>query len=382
MKKILKTGLLFLLAAPCLAACGQSNGPAVDLNKLAQNAINNLGVAYGEYAQTNGISLAGGKVIKEFTVDNHVFGFDYTVTTTGTYKYEYLKLTEDKLEVKIPTFADLNADGTNTITYAAYQLNAKVTYKGVVEGEKEDAKSQIDKVIVENKTWNIRINAETVEPVWQKLSEARKKENGETVVTTGYVCAIMNNKDDSEYQNGVWLADGDAGMMLYGSALTAYFGALHIGDKLMVIGTASPYNGLFEVKPTKLAIVDSTPEDIAPTVFKKCTEADLKAMTVANCSDPVEFENVTIVTDLTGKLAENSTAITIKVKIGETEMTYYVNKHTNTAERQALIDLINANKGKTCTLKTVMGYNSGTLQFTAAMINEGGSICDNIIFAK
>lgn len=380
MNKLLKTGLLALCAFPCLVGCQQEKGPAIE--DVVKQAVSMISVGYGEYAQTNGISLAGANLITNYECEGCKFDIEYSIAkkdATKQYAYDYVKVNEtgNRLEVKIPVLSEL----PNNEKYAAYVLSGKITYKGAVEGEKEKYKSSIDRVIVEKQEWNIRVNGETVEPVWQKIADARLKNNGETVVTTGYVAAFMNTKSDSEYSNGVWLADGNDGIMLYGTKLTAYFTTLKIGDMVMVIGQASPYNGLFEIKPNSLTIVDATPEPIAPTSFKVTSEDQLKAMTAVNCSDPVIFENVSIVSDPDKMTVADGSAITVNVKVGDTQIAYYMNKHTDMAERQAVVDLLKANKGKTCTLKAVMGYNSSKLQITATTLKQGGSLLDNFTFA-
>lgn len=371
MNKFLKTSILCTLAAPLLVGCGGGNGgeKGPKLEDTVKRVVSLVGVAYGEYAQSSGISLAGADLIMDYELDDMKFTFDYTIAPMKEgYKSNYVQIEGTRLNVEIPTFRELNDDdGSQAVTYAGYILSASVKYAGAVEGKTENNKKSIGQEVGTGK-WNIRVNAEEIKPVWEKLSQARTKLNGETVVTTGYVCAFMNNKDDSEYSNGVWLADGDAGMMLYGAALTAYFGSIKVGDMVMVIGTASPYNGLFEVKPTKLSIVTSSPEEVAAPNFKEYTEDQIKAFTDVNCSDPVTVKNCTLVSDPDTLKVASATAISLSIKFGNTTYTGYVNKHTNQAERQALVDHLKAHKGQPFTLKTVMGYNSGSFQFTIADI--------------
>ena len=384
MNKLFKLSALSLFALPFLAGCGKTNDTK-GLQDAAKQAVAEIGVAYAGYSGSEGISLAGGKLIQEYTHDIYKFSLAYTVAPAGkAYEIEYLKVDEGKLVVEIPTFTELEAQGFEGATYAAYQLSAKVTYKGVVDGQKEKFAKQIDKEVTFDKNpaeWKIRINAEKVKPVWQKIAQARLKEKGETVVTTGYVTAFMNPAQDSEYSNGVWIADGADGMMLYGNSLVAYFGALHIGDMIMVIGPASPYNGLFEVSGPSISFVDTTPEPIAEPVWTKIGESELNSYGAVKANDPVIIENAEITTDVSSITAKDNTAITLNVKVGSKTISYYLNKHTNTAHRQAVIDAIKANAGKKVTIKSVLGWNSEKLQITGCVIVDGGTIANSLTFA-
>lgn len=382
MKNIIKLSLLTILALPAMVGCANKGGSKEDLEKVAKTAAAEVGVAYSGYAGSDGLGLAGAKLITEYTVDEtYNFKFEYSVAPINkAYEIEYLKVEEAKLVVEIPTFAELEAQGFSGATYAGYKLSAKIKYAGVAEGKKEQYASYKDKEVGEGSHWNIRINAETVKPVWQKISEARLKEKGETVVTTGYVTAFMNPVQDSEYSNGIWIADGADGMMLYGSSLTAYFGALHIGDMIMVIGPASPYNGLFEVNGPTIAFVDTTPEPIAQPVWTEVNEATLATYDAVKANDPVIIRDAIITSDVS-ETTVGTGAISLDVKVGNTTYTYYLNKHTSAEHRQAVIDKINANVGKAVTIKSILGYNSGKLQITGCVITDNGGIADCLTFA-
>lgn len=381
MKKFIKTALLSLTALPLLAGCG---GKPVDIEALAKEATNIVGVSYGGLA-SDGLTLAGASLITEYTHEGYKFGFEYTVTKfneSAEYKYEYVKIEGNSLIAKVPTFKDLNPGGlvegaAPAVTYAAYKLNADVKYLGVAEG-KEVAKNKVDKV-VNTANWNIKVNAEEVEPVWQKIHDARLKGNGETVVTSGYVVAFMNNVEVGEFRNGFWIADGSEGLMLYAGKLENYFGQFKIGDLVTVIGTASPYNGLFEVKPDVIQLAAATPESIAQPVYKTVNETELKAMTTVNTNELVKVENCTITTNVSTLTAAASTQITLKVKFGSTTWDCVVNKHTNLAQREALVAHLKANQGKTFTLRTIIScYNK--LQFGINVCGANEGLLENFIF--
>ena len=381
MKNLIKISLLTMMAAGMLVGCSSGNkkdSGKSGLEAAATSSINTVGVAYGAYSSSSGISIGGAKLITEHVEGDYKFSISYTVQVVDKqYTIDYLKVENNKLVVEIPTFTELEGDGV-TATYAAYKLNGSFKYAEYLgAGTDKDA----DKINKEIKThsWNIRINAEKVKPVWQKISEARQKTKGETVVTTGYVTGFMNNVDGDEYKNGVWIADGNDGMMLYGGNLAGVMGVIEIGDMIMVAGTASPYNGLFEINPSSITKTDSAPEEIAQPVWKQLSESELGALAAVNANDPLLIKGATITADVDSLKADG--AMTIAVKLGNTSINCYVNKHTNAAQREALVAHLKANKGKTVDVKSIGGWNSNTFQITVAQIVKNGNLNDVFTFA-
>ena len=368
MKKLIKFSLLAFMAIPAIVGCNnKKSGNGAE--EAAKQAISEVGAAYSGFSGSSGLSLAGAKLIAEHKVGDYDFTFTYSVAPMGNpYTIEYLKVDAEKMRlvVEIPTFDELEEQGFSGATYAGYKLNAEVKNAGSK---------------VADASWNIRINAEKVKPVWQKIADARQKSSGQTCVTTGYVTAIMNPVDDSEFLNGVWLADGKDGIMLYGNSLTAYYGQLKIGDMVMAIGEASPYNGLFEIKNPTLSFVDDAPEAIAQPVWTEIGETEIGSYNEVQANDPVTIPNAQITSDLSSETAKANTALSISVKVGSKTITLYLNKHTNTAHRQAVIDLVNANVGKNVTIKSVLGWNASKLQITGCVIVQGGGIADSLTFA-
>ena len=370
----MKKSLLALLVVPLLVGCGcnskDDGGDApVDpsKNKTAiETAIAEVGVQYDAFASSSGISLAGAKLITEHTVDDTKFEISYTVEALQTYSIEYVKLNEEKmrLDVEIPTFDELKADGYSG-SYAQYKLVGK--FSG--GGEEQE------------KTWKIRVNAEEIKPVWEKIVTARTKEKGATVVTTGYVVAFMNISDSSEFSNGVWIADGADGLMLYGG-LTSQYGQMKIGDMIMVVGKAEPYNGLFEIKNPSVSYVDDAPETIAEPIFTETDEARFNEIKsdANHASDPILMKEVSVETDPDTLTPTKGKEMSISLKIGETKVTYFCNKHTDLEERKVLVEHLKAHKGEKCTVKSVMGIYNDALQFNGSIIVNGGSLTDNFIF--
>ena len=384
MKSLAKISLLVMVAAGSLIGCNKNDNKdsGAGLEKAAEAAVNTVGVAYNGFAGSDGISIGGATLITSHTEGNYEFNVSYTVAPmSGTYTHTYLAVENNKLAVEIPTFDELKADNF-TGTYAAYKLTGSFKYaKYVGEGTDKDA----DKVGSEIKShvWNIRINAEKVKPVLQKISEGRKKTKGETVVTKGYITGFMNNVDGDEFKNGVWIADGNDGMMLYGGNLASVMGVIEIGDLVLVAGTASPYNGLFEINPKSLVKTDDPSikdaDPVAAPAWKELSENDLKGLVAVNANDPLLIKGATITTDVDGLKADG--AMTIAVKLGNTSINCYVNKHTNADQRKALVDHLKANKGKTVDVKSIGGWNNDTFQITVAQLVKNGNLNDVFTFA-
>ncbi len=383
MKNLAKISLLAVMAAGCLIGCNnnkkQSGGDGLD--KSAEGAVSTVGVAYSGYAGSDGISIGGGKLIQSQAQGNYQFDITYTVAPlSATYSHTYLAIEGEKLVVEIPTFDELKADNA-TGTYAAYKLTGSFKYaKYLGEGKDADA----DKVgqEIKNHSWNIRINAEKEKPVLQKISVARNKEKGETVVTKGYITAFMNNVDGDEFKNGVWIGDGADGMMLYGGMLPSSMGTLEIGDLILMAGTASPYNGLFEVNPKSISKIDDpaigSDYNVSTPVWTELDEAGIKALDAEKADDQFTIPNVTLtgIEDLKDK-----SSMEFGGTVGSTSFAIYVNKHTNAAQRTALLKHLQDNKDKTVTLKVIGGWNNSAFQFTVAQITKDGNLNDCFQFA-
>lgn len=373
------------MAVGFLAGCasGEKKSESGGLDKAATETAAVVGVAYNGYAGSAGISIGGGTLITSHSQGNYQFDISYSVAPLkGTYTHTYLAVEENKLVVEIPTFDELKADNQEG-TYAAYKLSGSFKYAKYLGTDEDKDSAKVGQEVLKH-DWNIRINAEKVKPILEEISVARQKQKNETVVTKGYVTAFMNNVDGDEFKNGVWIADGNDGMMLYGGNLASVMGVIDIGDLILMAGTASPYNGLFEVNPKSITKLEAADNKIGNHVvvepaWKQMNEDEVKALAAVNANDPMLLPDVTISTNV-DELKDDG-AIELSGKIGNTDITMYVNKHTNKAQRTALIAHLKANKGKTCTLKSIGGWNSDKFQFTIAQLVKDGNLNDCFIFA-
>ena len=349
MKNFLKLSLLALFAVPVLAGCGASDNSKA--KEEAKVAFSQIDPAYSSFASSDGLGLAGAGLVMEYKTENgYDFKFDYSVAPMQgkTYSIEYVKINKNvnTLEVEIPTFEELNTDGSKSINYAAYVLTAKALYK-----DKE----------VDTRTWNIRINAEEIKPQVQTIADAKatRKEN-ETVVTYGYVYGYYSY-DVNHFYTGVYIGNGADGMLLYAGKLTNYFNLINIGDLVMVIGKAAPYNGLFEVKPDSIKTINYDIEGVTKPTITTLSGLEYKALSSTAAGNLVKMENLTLVSDISNKTDFPKGAHwTLKAKDSEErEITIYVNYHVKNAVMEEIRTLFTSNPGKTFNFTGALGWYSG-----------------------
>lgn len=348
MNKLLKLSFLSLFAIPLLAGCGESSE---QIKSAAQEAFTQIGVAYAGYASSDGLGIAGGNLITEYTTsEGYEISFKYSVAPAQgkTYDIEYVKIntTLNVLEVEIPTFQELNSGDSKDINYAAYVLTGEAYYKNKA---------------VDSQTWNLRINAEETKPVVQTIADAKatRKEN-ETVITYGYVYGYFAY-DANHFYTGVYIASGADGMMLYAGKLTNYFGIIDIGDLVMVVGKASPYNGLFEVKPDLVKQIDHAVDGVVEPICTTYTVPQIKGLTNVKAGDFVKVENLTMVSNIADKTSyKKGEHWTLKAKdASDNEITIYVNYHVKNAVEEEIRQLFIDNAGKTFNIVASLSWYNG-----------------------
>ena len=349
MTKLLKLSLLSLFIVPALAGCGDNgNSKAKEEAKIAFSQID---PSYSSFASSDGLGLAGAGLVMSYKTENgYEFNFKYSVAPMQgkTYASEYVKINTNvnTLEVEIPTFQELNSDGSKTVNYAAYVLTAEALYK-----EKT----------VDTRTWNIRVNAEENKPQVQTIADAKAtRQENDTVVTYGYVYGYYSY-DVNHFYTGVYIANGADGLLLYAGKLTNYFNLIEIGDLVMVIGKAAPYNGLFEVKPDSIKTINHDVDGVAKPIVTELTGLQYKALSSTSAGNLVKMENLTMVSDLSNKTDFPKGAHwTLTAKDSEDrEITIYVNYHVKNAVMEEIRTLFTSNPGKTFNFTGALGWYSG-----------------------
>lgn len=293
-KSIISLGLLSLLSIGALAGCGEKkpeepietrteeqiivdNGAeAVKLLNPALESLSSTGLSYGESKSLTTLVTINSS--HQFTVTYSLNAFPGT-----SYAREYLTLQDDssatmgkKLVTDAPTSEELgDAD------FAKYQLKYTMNFKGYVEGATapkgvEYTTKYINKEICKDANVNVKVL-----PVkMAKIKDAKSLASGTVVSTYGYIVGWLNPVN-GQIHNGVFIQDGTDGLQLYAGNISTVMWpegatepALKIGDLVHVVGKISPYNGLFEVKPSVLEKVASKPEvEVAtPKVYNTLAE--------------------------------------------------------------------------------------------------------------
>lgn len=162
----------------------------------------------------------------------------------------------------------------------------------------------------------------------------------------GYVVGNFEESANNLY-SGVWIHDGEDGLQLFAGNLgTAWFAnETEIGDLVHVVGYASSYNGLLEVKPSVFETVNSAdhPEIAKPveTIFEDADNWNLEFLTHKD-------GNIATVKNLvykSGTAAKIGTHWTIKFEgtksdgTTKVEVNLYVNYHIG-ADAQTSIEAL------------------------------------------
>ncbi len=360
MNKILKLSLLSLLAFPVLTGCEDK---AKKAKSEAKEAFTQISVAYSGMASSEGLGLAGLGLVESYTTQNgYEFHFTYSVAPLAgkSYDIEYVKVNQELmvLEVEIPTFAELNG-GTDSeeINYAAYTLTGVANYNN-----KE----------VSSMSWNIRVNAEKQKPTVQTIADAKAtRKEGETVITYGYVYGY-HSYDSNHFYTGVYIANGADGMMLYAGKISNYLGVIDIGDLVMVIGKAAPYDGLFEVKPDSIKVIDHDIDGVSKPVVTTLTGIQYKALSSVKAGNFIRMENLTLTSDIADKTEyPKGSHWELKAKDeSDNTITIYVNYHIKNAVMEEIRQMFADNAGKKFNITGSLGWHSGG-QITPIIYEKG-----------
>ena len=123
--------------------------------------------------------------------------------------------------------------------------------------------------------------------------------NDDKVIFYGYITGV--HAEEHEY-SGVYVQDGDAGIMLYANKLGTYWESqnLAVGDLVKVQGFMSPYNGLYEVKPN-IVLKVKDPSKIeytvaTPTYYEIPAGSFDSASLLGKDGCLVEMKNLTFIT--------------------------------------------------------------------------------------
>lgn len=391
MKKNLKLIALATLVAPVLASCGNNNTTSYVetrteqeiIEELAESALLEVGLTYAKFA-SDGIPY--GETSLTMTNNQKVwdgdqvglnFSFTYTISPQESYETPFLTLSDKEgvatLTADLVTLLDLQGYPESTLMGAAmYNLKAEVTFVGYGENFKAPKGLKITSNFIGEKisenSWNALIKVTQS----GKLSEVKSAKNKDMVLTIGRITGAYDWSYDEIFR-GVWITDGADGLMLYAGTLQTDFydsedseAKLKVGDVVQVFGEASPYNGLFEVKPKKvIKVTDQTVIDsIAPASYPTITGAELAAKTIVDTGNIVRISGLKL-GKLDGTPVDLSSLATgshwtLNCNDGTTDITVYVNYHVGATAQTAVKTFLQVLTGSQTfsLLSSVSAYNA------------------------
>jgi len=295
-----------------------------------------------------GIATAG--VVSDFnliTEQSHL-GYEFDIRHTAVndpegigYTDTYIAISEDGsvCEITPPNALDVAED-----FYAKSKLTATVFYNDVSTEVAKD--------------FNVKINP--MYPI-SRLSALYAAANG-----TGYLGKVafdayyVGQYSANAYQ-GVFLADGDYGIMLYGLTAAKIPAGLTTDTIVRVVGTAKLYSGVYEIDPvTMVKVMD--PEEVG--------EVDEPTTLALNDSTVLAFNLLSRKVTLTGTVAttdkgvrgdgSSRSGITLTVSTGTKTYTVYVHKTNCAAAEVTAFTALNV--GDTVDLDGYLGIYSPNYQ--------------------
>lgn len=209
---------------------------------------------------------------------------------------------------------------------------------------------------------------------------AGELKKGDEVVVNGIISSYFESPD--HIYAGTFIQDGPNAISLYAGQLSKYFTdlGLKLGDKVRVEGALDIYNGLEQIKPTVISIVEDDtleePEILEITDFSKFNATDLAKQS----GRLVKVSNVPYM-----GLAENS-EISISASSGghytanfgtsTNTIPYYVNYHVGENARNNIAGILNALEvGDTVDLYGVIGWYNSPQISPVYMVGRDGADC-------
>lgn len=338
MMKLFKKFLIPFLAIGFLAGCGEEEIVDWTPQQVLAEASNfgailingSTGTVYADRSQTvnvgTGDYLIGSRVINVKNVIKDLV--TVTVTVNVAFEMDDETLSNWTIGRQRPTtdhdrFIPTIPSGEGAEDYSSV-LTATLSY-----GEETLAVS-----------WNIRVRK--IEIIETTIGAMRNGTAGvkvkDVVKIRGYITAHFDEGTgtaDTHMYAGVYIADGERAIMLYAGVMSSLWWeseepAFAIGDLVEVVGSYEPYNGLAEVKPASMVIIESDPNILAPVnlvISDAATQWSKSALT-GHDSRITVFNNLTYVS---GTVSANGQHSSIYFKSGTTEVLMYINYHVGTA---------------------------------------------------
>ena len=401
MKKTLTLSTIILLALPALTACPQEDKGYVEtrteaevVEALARQALNEVGVAYAKFS-SDGLALGDNALIVKVNEKVHEgdtkglnFKLEYTLTPDETYAKDYVTLdtTANKLVSTLVTEADLTSATTRALGGIAYTLGATLTFVGYEEGfEVKGLETTENFQFTLNDEWSVLDKACISGSIEYVKSVAK---NNDAVSFKGQVSGWINNAYDDMY-TGVFLTDGANGMMLYAGNISKVFFnenkelIINEGAYLDVFGYVSIYNGLFEVKPSKITVLTDAADyaDIAPAVVTTYTADQVAAIKTSTTGNLIKVEHLRLKDgfDIDKKMKDGAHWTIECVDADGKQVNLYANYHMGTAAQNTIKALLKGlTAGQTFTVYGATSMSGTTKPTVQLMGNATRSTAQSI----
>lgn len=190
--------------------------------------------------------------------------------------------------------------------------------------------------------WNIAVAQRGYELVVVPIDQVRSSVAVNAEFTTrGYITGHYEENQTHLY-SGVMIADGDSAIMMYAGSLSILWfqGDYAIGDLVIVTGVYSPYSGLAEVKPNELALSYDYAEVEEPVDLIIASETDYTTAALTGMDGRIIQVNGLVYVSGKESLTSGGSHVTIKMKLGATNVDLRLNNHIGTTQQQAFIDLM------------------------------------------
>ena len=342
-----------------LSACGGSKSSSVDYNKFCADAIDAAPLLLD--------SSTGKEIFVSETKVRELKNYNSVLALSSyTYKGKELKVEwqPDNAEKWVSSPYVLDASRTKYAPIygnADYETSLKCTVS-YVEAEKVLGSKEV--------TWKFNVEAATaVEKTLKEINEAYVENeykledlaNG-LVATRGIITSSFEQPD--HLYAGVFMQDGEYGTQLYAGKLDDLWAEnnLKVGDCIFAVGSLSLYNGIIEMKPDLIEVIDKATYHIAdPVTIDLAEKSWSREGLMVNQSSLVTLSGCVY---SSGNVTSESSHASITFVHGNDEITVYCNYHIGKPAMATIKELVGGytKDTTTVTIKGVISFYNETPQ--------------------
>lgn len=308
-----------------------ANPTPFDPDAVKDTALSALTLQYANFAST-GVSANA-------DLSNFMKGFEvhYTAaTTTPDFDCLSVSANNDELIVVAP---EKTADSPS---FVAGTLGFELFYKGTSYGT-----GSVNVKIIPIAYYSIQQAI-----AYDETTKAYVHAGDTGMVVTGYITYIYGD------YNAAVIQDGDYAIQLY--KLSEFpTNTIKVGNLVRAIGSFSVYNGLVQLQFLSSVQIVKDDKVVAPSTLE-VTESVYKSLSITSYA--INRKMTATVTYVSGSVTVGSHS-TIKVKIGTTDTTLYLNYHAGTdimTSWKATLDTVSA--GDTLAIEGTVGIYNSTFQ--------------------